>query len=80
MPEYKVELEYFKPSGKWYADGEYISNQEHLFQIWGEIEEMFANRKRPGLIDGKQGFITLVNVPSHPHAHPHLIIPEDFHE
>lgn len=76
MPEYKVELTYFKPSGKYYSTGEYTSTKDHLFQILEEVEAMFAEHKRPGLVDGPQSFITLVNVPGHPHDHPNLIMPE----
>lgn len=74
---YKVELTYFKQSGKYYGDGEYISNQEHLFMIWDELSEMFARGERPGLVNGKQFFNTLVNVPGHPHEHPYIIMSKE---
>lgn len=71
---YKVELTYFKESGKYYSDGEYVSEQEQLWKIWEEVAEMFRRGERPGLVDGKQEFNTLVNVPDHPHAHPHIVM------
>lgn len=76
MP-YKVQLTYFKESGKYYSDGEYVSEQEDLGKIWEEVAEMFKRGKRPGLVDGKQGFNTLVNLPDHPHAYPRIIMAKD---
>lgn len=73
MP-YTVKLTYFKQSGKYYGEGEYTSEEESLWQIWEEIEDMFRRKKRPGLVDGAQEFNTLVNVPDHPNAHPHMIM------
>ncbi len=71
---YKVELTYFKESGKYYSEGEYVSEQEELWEIWAEIRGMFRQGKRPGLVNGKQKFNTLVSVPDHPHDHPHFIM------
>jgi hypothetical protein len=76
----KVELIYFKKSGKYYADGEYTTKltvDDGLYKVWDEIEDMFRREKRPGLVDGRQEFTTLVSVPEHPHDHPHLIMPQE---
>lgn len=72
---YKVELTYFKrTSGKYYSDGSYISNKEHLIEIWEEVEKMLACKRLPGLINGASEYHVLVNVPEHPHDHPKLIL------
>lgn len=70
---YKVELTYFQASGKYYTDGEYESSCEYLFDIWDEVAKMRDERRLPGLRLDHSPFIVLVNVPDHPHDHPHLI-------
>ncbi len=69
-----VKLTYFKPSGKYYSDGEYESNKEDLWEIWNEVEQKRESGHLPGLIEGHSPFIVSVDVPDHPHNHPHLII------
>ena len=68
----KVELTYFKESGKYYGEGQYETNRKELWDIWDEIEEMLKAGRRPGLIDGHSGFHVLIDVPEHCHNHPHL--------
>ncbi|CAG0943404.1 hypothetical protein ANRL1_01327 [Anaerolineae bacterium] len=75
---YTVKLEYFKEFGKWHADGEYHTNEFELYRIWFEVEAKLRHRILPGLMAGHSDFIVSVNVPGHPHEHPHLIIPEAF--
>lgn len=70
---YKVELTYFQASGKYYTDGEYESSRTHLFEIWEDVHIMHREKALPGLRPGHSYFIVLVDVPDHPHAHPHLI-------
>lgn len=73
---HKVEITYFKPSGKFYSEGDYTSEKEYLHEIWEEIEAMFDAGERPGLVDVQgydPGLHALVMVPSHPNDHPHLI-------
>jgi hypothetical protein len=72
MP-YTVYLSYFRESGKWYSDGEYQTEKEYLFEIWEEIKEMRERGECPGLVGCESNWYTLVNVPRHPHRHPHLI-------
>ncbi len=72
---YKVELIYFKDTGKYYSSGEYETQIEPLYEIWGEVREMQRIGKLPGLVEGCVEFTILVNVPGHPHDHPRLIHP-----
>jgi hypothetical protein len=74
---YKVKLDYFKRSGKWYSDGEYETEKSELFEIWEEVGEMAEKKRLPGLMEGHSDFVVLVSVPDHPHDHPHLVIEGD---
>ena len=72
---YVVKLEYFKRSGKWYESGKYISEKEALYGIWDEVRAMRSSGNLPGLVKGAGSeFIISVDVPGHPHEHPHLIV------
>jgi len=71
-----VKLTYFKTSGKYYSEGEFLTDHKPLFEIWDEINVLFSNFERPGLINGRQEFVTLVEVPGHEHDHPRLIFPQ----
>lgn len=74
MP-YKVKLEYFKPSGKWYSDGVYTSNAQQIYEIIDEVREMINNNHLPGLIPGHSDFSVYIDIPDHPHRHPVLLHP-----
>lgn len=71
---YTVQLVYFKPNGKFYSDAAYQSKKSDLWEIWNEVEEKLIQGKLPELVEGAREFIVSVDVPAHPHAHPHLII------
>lgn len=73
---WRVKLTYFKQTGKYYSEGEYVSKKLHLFEVWGEVKDMLKAGRRPGLVDGKNEFFVTVDVPEHPHNHPVLIFPE----
>ena len=69
----KVQLTYFKDTGKYYSEGEYETEKEFLFEIWDEVREMFSRGECPGLI-GPSGFHVCVNVAGHKHEHPRLML------
>lgn len=69
-----VKLSYFKPNGKWYSDAEYTTSLEQLFGIWAEVRALRDAGRLPGLIEGHSPFIVSVDVPRHPHRHPHLVM------
>lgn len=48
----KVTLTYFKPSGKYYCDGEYESILEFDFEIYEEVRVLKYHRNLPGLQSG----------------------------
>ena len=41
----KVNLTYFKHTGKFYADGSYDSQWTDLLDIWDEVRDMAFHRK-----------------------------------
>lgn len=69
-----VKLTYFKPSGKYYSNGCYTTHKVELYDIWNEVENMQVRKELPGLSPGHSDFIISVDVPEHPHRHPHLIL------
>lgn len=73
MP-HKVNLVYFRESGKYYTEGEYISEHESISQIWEEVARMQELKRLPGLIEGSVFPIISVEIAGHPHEHPHLVI------
>jgi hypothetical protein len=78
----KVKLTYFKRSGKRYADGEYFSTRDHMFQIYEEVAVLRDTGRLPGLIERNTHafWIVLVEVPDHPHNVPQLIGADDANE
>ncbi len=71
--KYKVKLTYFKPGGKYYSCGSYISEQTAIHNIFFDVREMRNNKTLPDLVKGHSRFYVLINVPDHPHDHPRLI-------
>lgn len=71
----RVKLTYFKEHGKYYTEAEYSTERAYLFEIWAEVELMSRTRGLPGLVKDHSPFIVLVDVPEHPHNHPHLVMP-----
>jgi hypothetical protein len=48
----KVTLTYFKPSGKYYCDGEYESILDLDFEIYEEVRTLRYHKHLPGLSSG----------------------------
>lgn len=69
-----VKLTYFKKSGKYYSNSRYTTHKEQLFEIWDEVKKLQEEKNLPGLLPGHSDFIISVDVPEHPHRHPHLIL------
>jgi len=62
MKQRKVKLTYFKDSGKYYSEGEYLTSvaEYHDWMLYNEVKEMRALGKLPGLIEGATEFDILV--------------------
>lgn len=71
----KVELRYFKTSGKWYEEGTYETESKPLFMIWQDVRRMADEGRLPGLTNGVHDYFILVDVPEHEHRHPHVVFP-----
>lgn len=70
-----VNLTYFKPSGKYYSSADYQTEPQELYRIWQEVAVKMEGRRLPGLVGGHSDYIVMVDVPNHPHRHPHLLLP-----
>lgn len=73
---YRVNMTYFKKNGKFY-DEAWISvpGDMPLHQIWELVRRMRSEGRLEGLVEGAgREFMILVNVPGHPHEHPHIIV------
>lgn len=76
---WQVRLTYFKRSGKFYTEGSLeVLEGADLTAIWELVREIRKKGRLPGLSQGEliggPEFIVLVNVPGHPHEHPHIIV------
>jgi len=75
MP-YKVQLAYFRPSGRFLAIVEVAIDREALIDIWAEIVELRQLGSLPGLRPkAGRDLLILVDVLNHPERVLHLIIP-----
>lgn len=67
----KVNLVYFKRSGKYYSNGSFeVSAKCSLLDVWDAVERMKREGRLPDLVEGANEFFILVDVPGHPHNHP----------
>lgn len=74
----RVELTYYKQSGKFYAKGVYATDQDNMIDIWEELDKMFKRGIRPGLTNSKfNSFHVLVAVPEYDGDPTKLIINKD---
>jgi len=71
---YKVYLKYFKESGKYIGEETYNSSKDDLFRIFDEVKERQQKKYLPGMKTGHDYFIVLIDVPSHPYNHPHIVV------
>jgi len=70
----KVELTYFKESGKYYSGGTFlVSDDCEMFEIFKCVRELCIDQNLPGLISPCGFYHVLVNVPEHKNNHPCLI-------
>lgn len=67
----EVKLTYFKESGKYYTEGNYITQKKEIFEIHDEVREMKAKRSLPGITGNE--LTVHVDIPGHPDNHPRLI-------
>lgn len=80
MTQWTVTVKYFKTTGKYYGEGEFKSTGGTIWEILNELRGKLDNDIRPGLVDGKNEYIIIMEVPGHPHDHPTLILPKHLEE
>ena len=75
---WRVHVEAFKQTGKWYDRGDYFSHKEDFFEIWREITEHQTTGEFAGLVAGAcaEKYL-IVTIPEHPHNVPQLIFPTE---
>lgn len=74
----RVNLTYFKYSGKYYSEGSYETSSDSLLDIWEEVRKKVKEGNLPGLVRGAgRDFYIIVDVPDVSHRHPSLILPLD---
>ena len=74
---HRIKLTYFKPSGKYYTDGEYQTERAQWWDVIDEIKEMRRGGKLPGFCEGGGKWsIIHVDGDDHPGGYPVLIMPE----
>lgn len=76
----KVKLTYFKPSGKYYSEGEYETSFKTFHQIIAEVETMLRQGKNPGLVDTaviRDRFNTLIEIQNDELGVPAFLSPPD---
>lgn len=74
-PRFRVHINYFKVTGKWYAEGSYDSEAEYYHELVSEVQHMFREHRRPGLVDGPLEFFAHVIAEREPLAIPFLVRP-----
>ena len=55
-----VKIWYFKPSGKYYTEGNYVTEKENAYEIFDEVKAMFKNGVAPGLTQNDPDFTAVV--------------------
>ncbi len=75
MP-YKVQLIYFRSTGKFLATAETTADHNTIVKIWEAIDDMRRLGRLPGLRQGSgRDLFILVDVADHPQRVPHLVMP-----
>ena len=73
---YKVQLLYFRQTGKFLATAETVLAYDTLVEIWEEIDDMRQLGSLPGLRPGAgRDLFILVDVPDHPKRVLHMVTP-----
>lgn len=72
---YDVTLTYFKPTGKYYAEGKHATTKGAMWQLQDEVEKMRDERRLPG-VAGSEYIISVTVEATHPNEYPLLILPK----
>ena len=73
---YKVQLIYFRQTGKFLATAETKIAHDAIVEIWEEIDDMRRLGRLPGLRQGAgRDLFIIVDVPDHPQRVLHMVMP-----
>jgi hypothetical protein len=73
---YKVQLTYFRQTGKFLTTAETVIAHEAIVEIWEEIDDMRRLGRLPGLRPGAgRDLFIVVDVPDHPQRVLHMVTP-----
>lgn len=76
MNQIQVHLQYFKHTGKYYADGEMeVPGDMAMYEIFKLVRKRQREGNLPG-VNRPGDYYIVVDVPAHPHNHPAIILPE----
>jgi hypothetical protein len=72
---YKVQLHYFRQTGKFLTTAETTSACDKIAEIWAEVDNMRRLGRLPGLrLGAGRDLFVLVDVPTHPQQVLHLVM------
>ena len=73
---YKVQLIYFRQTGKFLATAETTIAHDEIVEIWEEVDDIRRLGRLPGLRPGAgRDLFIIVDVPDHPQRVPHMVMP-----
>ena len=73
---YKVQLVYFRQTGKFLATAEAAIAHDEIVDIWEEIDDMRRLGRLPGIRPGAgRDLFIIVDVPDHPQRVLHMVTP-----
>ena len=73
---YKVQLIYFRQTGKFLASAETVIAHDELVEIWEAIDDMRRLGRLPGLrLGAGRDLFIIVDVPDHPKRVLHMVMP-----
>jgi len=77
---YKIQLIYFRQTGKFLTIADATIAHEELVDIWEEVDDMRRMGRLPGLRPGAgRDLFVIIDVPDHPQRVLHMVMPP-FHD
>ena len=78
---HRVQLTYFRPTGKFLWTADATVDRDEMVEIWEEVDDLRRLGRLPGLRPGAgRDLLIVVDVPDHPHRVPHLVMPPFYDE
>lgn len=78
--KHRINLTFFKTTGKYYSGADFeaeFPDGTPLFEVIDFVRNLRVKKdERTGLTSGGLSFYCVVNVPTHEHDHPSLLLPE----